>query len=128
ALAWIDTQLTSGQHGSNAPWTPLEAALREHAQEIVRQSTQPLMQWLLGMVEDPAKRWKAAEGGARRLLELLAAAAESSRTERAEIHGRIETFRRQLLSGELEKKGSGARRRGLWRRSDPRVSFMQGLV
>jgi hypothetical protein len=90
-----------------SPARLLKEALRERAVELVGRFSHSLLDWLVAMVDDPNKRFKAADRATRWLVQKLRGAIAIGKTRLPQIPSQLEALRRELTTPDKTKKGSG---------------------
>jgi hypothetical protein len=128
-LALIDDLVGSGGDAEpeGGPAEPaFVTALRAHAEEHAAALNRALTTWLVGMVEDPAKRLKGADRAGRWLGQRLVCEREILRTHFDQVRGQRAVLRHQL-AGRSGKTGSGVRWLGL-RRGPEELTLAQSFL
>jgi hypothetical protein len=89
---------------NRAPGSAFEAAVRKQAEETGARLGREMEAWLVGMVEDPRKRIKAADRSARWLVQQLKSATEIGRTQWDQVHTHRIAARERLQAGDLASR------------------------
>jgi hypothetical protein len=107
-LAHIDRQLALGDE-PRAAGPPLPAAVHKSAEESGRRIGRALVDWLIGQVETPGRRFKAADHATTVLVRQLLALAEAVRDRLARVGDHRRRLRPQLLADRPRGTGGGRR-------------------
>jgi hypothetical protein len=113
---------------SDSGRTPLTAAIYQCALGYASELSVALVDWLLGLVETPGKRFPAADRAATWIARHLHALTDQFRGQLAAAREQSQALRELLLTGQVGKKGSGLRWLGLNRSHEEPPSPHRRLV
>lgn len=108
--------------------TPLTAAVYQSALTYASQLSDAVVDWLLGLVETPGKRFAAADRAASWITRHLHGLTDQFRGQRNLAREQSQALRELLLTGQVGKRGSGLRWLGLSRSHDEPSSPQRRLV
>lgn len=135
-LSGFDKLLGPGRKHNEEPSpasTPFEVALHDQIIEFGTTLGRSVVEWLIGLIEDPQKRQiKAADLAARWLAEHLAASADKLRTDLARLLAQRDALRKRLAAAEFpvaESSGGWFNLRSKAPPFDPQPYFLEyGLL
>jgi serine/threonine protein kinase len=110
-----------------SPAKLLKEALRERGVELVGRLSRALLDWLVAIVDDPNKRFKAADRATRLLVHQIRNAIATGKTRLAQIPNQLQALRKELTAPDKTKKGSGSIWLGRKREQSP-AAELQAVV
>jgi hypothetical protein len=108
ALGKIDFFLgPGGELQGTATGTPMDLELNRHAKALASQLSRSIFDWLLTLVEDPERRFKAAQQAAHASLSHVSAACQKLRGQVAQLRNHRALMRSRLASGDFGLRSAG---------------------